>query len=481
MKLITAKRLGRIRNVGGRLLGYPGMQGFGRRHLAGLRRRLKAKEDELQKEQRDLQDRQTSLEARIDRIRGPAAVGTTSPTLLLLNDCGDQDNFGTEALMDGLAVIFSETISAARFRSIPSHWVMDASAFSSAFPDGGKNLRQPAPAFPVVVDQFDEIADEWQTGRGGPGVSEYLAKLKGIDLVILNGEGSIYRTNLSAIRELFLVWFAKTRLGIPAIFVNGTVHLTDVVPILPAMVRKVFGVLDAVAVREPFSLRNLRTHTPDIPVRLIPDAAFVHTADQASAAGAVTAVRKQLGGRGYFCYDPGPMTVDNRTPKRSAEHLLISELKGIVSQAVLIPSPPVLRHVEELARIADETDSIYAGKLRDYREYMALVRDAEFVVSGRHHDTIFAAITGCPTIALAGASHKVHGVCELLDGLVGTPYDSTDFRSNIEAIKRRAGDYVSNQHTLRPALQGKAHELGEATLEMGQMVNAALGREVYQR
>ena len=62
----------------------------------------------------------------------------------------------------------------------------------------------------------------------------YLKALHGVDIVILNGEGSMYRTNLSAIRELFLAWFAKTRLGIPTIFINGQVHLTLVVPILPA-------------------------------------------------------------------------------------------------------------------------------------------------------------------------------------------------------------------------------------------------------
>ena len=81
-------------------------------------------------------------------------------------------------------------------------------------------------------------------------------------MVVLNGEGSVYRTNLSAIRELFIAWLCKCHLGIPTIFVNATVHLTDVMPILPAMVRKTLPVLDAVAVREPLSLRNLAHYAP---------------------------------------------------------------------------------------------------------------------------------------------------------------------------------------------------------------------------
>jgi hypothetical protein len=390
----------------------------------------------------------------------------------VLNDCSDQDNFGTEALMDGLRVILSQGVSHGRIRSIPSHWVMDPSAFGSAFPDGGKNLRQPTPVFPSVADQFDEIADEWLAGRGGPGASEYLAEFIDIDLVVLNGEGSIYRANLSAQRELFLTWLAKTRLGIPAIFANGTVHLTDVLPILPAMVRKTFASLDTVVVREPFSLRNVRAYAPNVPVRLIPDTAFVHTADQARVARAAIAVQKHLSGQSYFCYDPGPMAIDNRTPGSSAEYQLISELKTIVPQAVLVPTPPVLRHVEELSRIAKETDSIYAGRLRDYREYMALVQNAQFVVSGRYHDLILAGIMGCPTIGLAAASHKLHGACELLG--LGTPFDGTDLRSNMEAIKQRAVDYISNRDTLRDELEARTKELSLAAWELNEVIDAAV-------
>src|SRR6185312_17283704 len=105
---------------------------------------------------------------------------------------------------------------------------------------------------------------EWTEGRGGPGAQEYLSRFEAADLVVLNGEGSLYRTNPSAIRELFLAWLAREQLGIPTVFINGMVHLTGVLPVLPAMVRKTFATLDAVAVREPCSLRNLRQYAPEV-------------------------------------------------------------------------------------------------------------------------------------------------------------------------------------------------------------------------
>lgn len=179
------------------------------------------------------------------------------PTIVLLNDCRDQANYGALALVDGLEGLITAAVPGARLVTIPSHWVIDASFGFKAFWNDGANLRQPEAIWPEVADQFEIIAEEWQAGRGGPGVAEYLARFQGADLVVLNGEGSLYRTNLSAIRELFLAWYAKTRLGLPTIFINGLVHLTQVTPTLPAMVDKTFSALDAVAVREPFSLRNL--------------------------------------------------------------------------------------------------------------------------------------------------------------------------------------------------------------------------------
>ena len=120
----------------------------------------------------------------------------------------------------------------------------------------------------------------------------------------MNGEGSVYRTNLSAIRELFIAWLCKCRLGIPTIFVNATVHLTDVMPILPAMVRKTLPVLDAVAVREPLSLRNLAHYAPSVDVQLIPDSAFALTSADARETPMSDIISARIGGLPYFCLIP---------------------------------------------------------------------------------------------------------------------------------------------------------------------------------
>ena len=402
---------------------------------------------------------------------GPVTQSNPSgPTIVLLNDCRDQISVGSNALADGLIEILSRAMPTATIRPIPSHWLVERSAFDS-FVEGGVGLRQPRATFPALADQFETIADDWLSGRGGRDAHEYLERFEGADLVVLNGEGSLYRTNQSAIRELYLAWLCKVRLGIPTVYLNGGLHLTGVMPILPAMVRKTFRALDAVAIREPFSWRNLQEYVPDVHAHLVPDAAFILTPEDARESDAVRVVRERIGGSPYFCFDPGAMPMDARGGERSALYQMIVALKRVTPRAVFVSHSPPDDYIAEIAQL---TDSIYVDTVREYRELMALVSGAEFQVTGRHHNVILAAIMGCPSIAFGGSTHKVHGACEWLEGLVREPFDGTDLRSQIEAIEDQARAYVTDRDGLREQLlKVSGHRRSEA-LQLGQLAAEAL-------
>ena len=163
------------------------------------------------------------------------------------------------------------------------------------------------------------------------------------------------------------------------------------------------------------------------------------------------------------------MPIDHTPTRRSALFELIVRLKRLAGQAVLVSSAPADEYIEA---VADETQSVYVDTLGEYQEFMALVQGAEFLVSGRYHNPILAAIVGCPSIALASSSHKVHGTCEMLDGLVGTPFDGTDLRSSFDAIETTAARHLEQRATLRIELQElcdrrrtEAHQLGEVVAE----------------
>ena len=358
----------------------------------------------------------------------------------------------------------------ASVRPIPSHWLLDTSNGLGAFTNGGAGMRQLPAAYPAVADQFEVVAEDWLQGRGGPGADELLSRLQGADLVVLNGEGSVYRTNLSAIRELFIAWLCKCHLGIPTIFVNATVHLTDVMPILPAMVRKTLPVLDAVAVREPLSLRNLAHYAPRVAVQLIPDSAFALTSDDARETSLSDSIRARIGDSPYFCFDPGPMPIDHRPGRRSALYRLIEGLKDVTADAVFVRSDPADGYVEEIAK---ETNSLYIDAAVDYREWMTLVRDAQFLLTGRYHNPILAAIMGCPSMTLGSSSHKVHGGCEMLE-IIGTPYDGTDLLSQTSSMVGHARHYVQHRADVHDRLTAVCERRRTETMELSSLITAVL-------
>jgi polysaccharide pyruvyl transferase WcaK-like protein len=262
---------------------------------------------------------------------------------------------------------------------------------------------------------------------------------------------------------LFLAWFAKTRLGIPAIFINGLVHLTLVVPILPAMVRKTFRVLDAVTVRDPWSLRNVQEFMPEIPVKLVPDSALALPVEIDNPSPGVKSLFEQLGDGDFFCFDPGPMPCDHRFGRQSSLYQLIMQIKSLVPQAVMVASAPAERPM--LRQLATETDSIYLELQPSYTDLMAVLARTKFQISGRNHNPVLGALVGCPTISIGSTSHKVHGICELLG--FETPYDGTDLRSHIGAITAHAARHLAAGAPLRDQIKRTAARLAVESLESG--------------
>jgi len=406
-----------------------------------------------------------------DPIAPAVASSPPGPTVVMLIDCRDQVNLGANALVEGLIAILSRSLPNATILPIPSHWLIEAE-FLHTFVNDGVDLRQPRVEFPYVCDQFETVADDWMAGRGGPDVGQYLDRFAAADLVVVNGEGSLYRRNQSAVRELFLAWFCKTRLGVPTMFVNGSSHLTDVDPVLPPMVRKTFAALDAVAVREPPSYRNLRHYAPDVDVKYFPDSAFVFTPSHARETPTAQKIRDEIGPGPHFYFDPSPMPMDDRAGASSALHRMISALKGVVPRAVFVSTGPGDDYIERTAR---ETGSVFV-RIYDYREWMSLIRDARFLVTGRYHNVIMAAIMGIPSITFASASHKVHGACEMLEGLAGSPYDPTNLRPHLQSIEDQARSYLLNRDRLAIPLQDVCARRRAEAVGVGQLAADVIGQ-----
>lgn len=408
-------------------------------------------------------------------------------TVLFLNDTRDHGNWGSKANADAFLKILRDTLPEINIESIMSLWTtrrfrqLPKYLGNTIFWKPKRFIQRFSKHFeflPIVADDFEIVAEDWLRGRGGPFVDEYLGKLKKSDLVIFNAEGSTYRNNTSAIRCLFALWLARTHFDKPAFFMNGSVTLTVVDPILPAMVRKTFATLSGVTVREPCSLRNVDTFAPGISVELVPDSVFYLTKDIVEKVnGNIESITSALSHKPYFCLSLSMLLslvsgYGRHGIRKTALFALIKELQKITPHAVILARDEM--DMQICRELANTTGSLFFGPEYTYEELFALFQNARFLISGRYHHLILATIAGCPSIALKTTSHKVDGLCELLGGEIGTAFDATELWDHIDSISQIGTEYREIFPQKREKLQDIAADFCHRSTRLGQIVKTTL-------
>lgn len=402
--------------------------------------------------------------------------------LLILNDTSDQQNWGAFAGVEALKRILQAALPDAVFDTITSREVGRIYLFDPHI-RGQRMFNRTShladlllpryEVLPRVSDEYEYVGEVWDAGKGGVGSRKFVKKCMWADAVVFNAEGSTYRNNYSAIKALFMLWYARTRFSIPAFFVNGSVTITEVDPILPAMLKKTFRVLDGISVRTPNSLRMVQNLLPGLSVQLIPDTAFLYDEqDCRPDSPSSIALRQRLGNGPYFCFSLSMLPMDFvRTRRRSSLVRLIQRLKEIVPQAILMAKDPADAY---LKAVAEETGAIFYGPGEDFRNVMAILRDARFLLSGRYHHLILAADVGCPVIPMISTSPKVQGLVEMLGDVATRPFDPTDLWSCMDTMVETARQIIGRGDRLREAVRQKAAELRRQVFQVGELVRRGI-------
>ncbi|MBI4915363.1 MAG: polysaccharide pyruvyl transferase family protein [Acidobacteria bacterium] len=363
-------------------------------------------------------------------------------SILLINDNSAHVNWGAQASPPSLLRILKDGAPDLDIATLPWDWLRRS--YRRLHPPGLRGVTFRAdgwPAvrpllnristhqdfYPSVADDFDHFADEWVAGRGGPQAVEFLELAGRADVIVYNGENSIYGNTVEGCHGLSLLWLARTRLGKASCIVNHTAQLDDFRPIMKGMVKLVYPVLDLVAVREPRSLTNLQA-LGITKAELFPDVVFALDSGDFSRER-VEAWRRwhDLGDRAYFCLSASGLPVSMPRGTWDGEvTALVRELKEGGLQAVLVAKDPWCLPLAEVAR---RTGSLFFGPEHEFHDLWPLFEGASFLVSGHYHYAIFAAMVGCPFVPLTANNHKMQGLCEHLGWHRTTPFDATSLRS----------------------------------------------------
>ncbi|MBN1663696.1 MAG: polysaccharide pyruvyl transferase family protein [Deltaproteobacteria bacterium] len=400
--------------------------------------------------------------------------------ILLINDNSAHVNWGAQASPPALATMLAEGLPGCTITTLSHAWLVRPHYRRMRPLLGGRLIREehwqrvrpfinrcsvPVPFYPEVADDFDYWADKWLAGRGGPQAQEFLALAGSSDLIIYNGENSIYRNTPEGCHGIFLLWLAKTRLGKPSCIVNHTAHLNDVRPIMSGMVKLAYPQLDLVAVRESCSLASLQALGIKN-AELFPDVVF-SLAPGEHARDRVDEWRRRcgLGDQTYFCLSASGLPVSMPRGAWDGEiTALVRDLKSLGLQAVLVAKDPWCL---PLAEAAKRTDSLFFGPEHEFYDLWPLFQGASFLVTGHYHYAIFGAMVGCPFVPLSVNNHKMQGLCELLEWDRTVPFDATLLRSCRGEIVNEARWLWDERSKVSERLLKKAAALRDEARRLG--------------
>jgi polysaccharide pyruvyl transferase WcaK-like protein len=227
------------------------------------------------------------------------------------------------------------------------------------------------------------------------------------DVVCFNGEGAMHDQSGHFFRMLASLYAFKAN-GKKVISMNQTI---DVKPgsLHAAMLQAVYPQLDAVLVREPLSHRLL--NQLNIPNTVLGDAAY-----------ALPRLSEEEIEQHFRTFN-----IDTGFIALTASSILDRNARSIATMEKIIRAlKPLGRRIVFLANT--KTDLYLAKKIAQsyhiqiisykdaqYKQAMAIIAKADLLVGGRQHPNIFAAIYQTPFIGLAGNTHKMQGVMELLN------------------------------------------------------------------
>jgi hypothetical protein len=270
------------------------------------------------------------------------------------------------------------------------------------------------------------------------------------DLIVFHGEGTMTGSDFArAERLLLLPWVAKHVFGVPVVAVNQTLFSTqaDFCPILAAALTAI----DRVWVGESASQRWLR-EAGLAAVPLVADTAFLtDPLDHGD-------LWKTLGARDYFCITGSAALTAESVPHYLNTIRVIADVTGLFP--VFVCSAGLDIKLPDLAEAKWPAGSFARAPVAVvYPAVAHCLGKARFLVGGRYHMSILAAIGGTPSVLVNTVTHKLAGLVDLLG--VGWPIRAINERDDLIADAQAV---LAGLEETRPILKARVEQIRRDTV-----------------
>jgi polysaccharide pyruvyl transferase WcaK-like protein len=400
----------------------------------------------------------------------------------MLNDGKDFSNWGIKAATDGLETILFDTFKDATLNYLPhsifiKNYKFDPVIFGKRLFNRNSRLANRFIGenimIPRVSDEFEYVAAQWLKEKRNASLLKVIKSLRDSDVIVFNAEGSCYRNNRSAIRGLFMLWFSSKILNKKAYFLNGSVTLTAVDPILPGMINRTFSQIDGATIREVESYDCITSLYPHLAekIAIAPDTAFSLKLCKSDE----NRIIKKIGlNTDYICFSTSMLPIDYmRSGKESALYDLLIRLKKIVPKVVVFA-----RDIEDqfLKKVCVDTDSIFVGKDYSYSDVSCILKNSKCLISGRYHHLIFAVKMGCPIVPLNTTSHKIIGLIRFFGSLAPKVYDPTSLKLYTAEIVEAVKFCVLNREKLSQSYMKISSDCAIKSFENAKVISESLNK-----
>ncbi len=343
-----------------------------------------------------------------------------------------------------------------------------------AFAHGG-DRRGAYEHYESIVGRWDEIPvtyDEYPAAaravRRGELLPDVRRGIEDSDLVLINGEGSIYDRQRKGRMMLFVAYLAR-EFDTDCALVNHTADVHD--PVVREIVAEVYPRLTDVVFREPFSADACAPFLPEDADRYRgADAAFTYdpVADR-------EAWERVVSREGYFDaypdsardFDPsepyvcvGGSSIYNRPdrPEYGPEPAFAELCRRIEREVAPVVLAASCDSDAEIFRpVADDLDVPLIGPATPVRQAIDVLGEAAGYVGGRWHPSIYALTGGTPVVTLTANTYKTAALVEQV-GLDGPTFDALSLEGATDRIVTLLSEYVDREG-LEERLQGRADEL----------------------
>lgn len=319
---------------------------------------------------------------------------------------------------------------------------------------------------PECLDEFETFAE--QVMQGEILQAESLA-LKECDLVIINGEGSIYDRQRKGRMMLFIAYLAKKHFQKPCILVNHTADIHD--PIMAKMVSHVYPTLDDVVFREPLSAKACANFVHKDNSLLAADAAFTYRPTSDPAWSSIGARKNYFSifpdsaagfdpQNSYICVGGSSIYLRPDRPQYDPIPGFIELCQRLQNIASVVLTAPCDTDEKIFRPIAKELNLPLIALSTPTQQAVDILGNASAYISGRWHPSILALTGGTPIVTLTANTYKTKALIEQI-GLDAPTFDALKLHEEIDSIVELTNSYIEQGEVLRQKLRGQAEKLSE--------------------